>query len=97
MATAGANYGYALMQMFVVAVLYRVLFVVLIARYRLCNQHGEGVLDGAGAAPSPLSPLIFAAVVVMGHIYGAYMSVGIGETGRQVAGPESRGCGPALP
>jgi Mn2+/Fe2+ NRAMP family transporter len=42
MATAGANHGYALMWMFVVAVLLRFLFVSLIARYQLCNQHGEG-------------------------------------------------------
>ena len=44
--TAGANYGYSLLWVFVVAVLFRFLFVSLIARYQLCNQHGEGVLDG---------------------------------------------------
>ena len=86
MATAGANYGYALMWMFVVAVLLRFLFVSLIARYQLCNQHGEGVLDGLARLHPLYPPLIFAAVVVMGHIYGAYMSVGVGEIGRQVAG-----------
>ena len=86
MATAGANYGYALMWMFVVAVLLRFLFVSLIARYQLCNQHGEGVLDGLARLHPLYPPLIFAAVVVMGHIYGAYMSVGIGEIGQQVAG-----------
>ena len=86
MATAGANYGYALMWMFVVAVLLRFLFVSLIARYQLCNQHGEGVLDGLARLHPLYPPLIFAAVVVMGHIYGAYMSVGIGEIGRSVAG-----------
>ena len=79
MATAGANYGYALMWMFVVAVLLRFLFVSLIARYQLCNQHGEGVLDGLARLHPLYPPLIFAAVVVMGHIYGAYMSVGVGE------------------
>lgn len=86
MGTAGANYGYALMWMFVVAVLLRFLFVSLIARYQLCNQHGEGVLDGLARLHPLYPPLIFAAVVVMGHIYGAYMSVGVGEIGRQVAG-----------
>ena len=74
------------MWMFVVAVLLRFLFVSLIARYQLCNQHGEGVLDGLARLHPLYPPLIFAAVVVMGHIYGAYMSVGIGEIGRQVAG-----------
>ena len=46
MGTAGANYGYSLLWVFVVAVVIRFLFVSLIARYQLCNQHGEGVLDG---------------------------------------------------
>ena len=46
MGTAGANYGYSLLWVFVVAILFRFLFVSLIARYHLCNQHGEGVLDG---------------------------------------------------
>ena len=53
MGTAGANYGYALMWMFVVAVLLRFLFVSLIARYQLCNQHRRGRPRRAGAAPSP--------------------------------------------
>jgi Mn2+/Fe2+ NRAMP family transporter len=33
MGTAGANYGYALLWVFVVAILFRFLFVSLIARY----------------------------------------------------------------
>ena len=86
MGTAGANYGYALMWMFVLAVLLRFLFVSLIARYQLCNQFGEGVLDGLARLHPAYPPLIFVAVVVMGHIYGAYMSRGIGEIGRNVAG-----------
>ena len=86
MATAGANYGYALIWMFVVAVLLRFLFVSLIARYQLCNQHGEGVLDGLARLHPAYPPLIFVAVGVMGHIYGAYMSRGIGEIGRNVTG-----------
>jgi len=43
---AGGNYGYALMWVLVVAVVMRFLFVSMIAKYQLCNQHGEGVLDG---------------------------------------------------
>ena len=86
MATAGANYGYALIWMFVIAVLLRFLFVSLIARYQLCNQHGEGVLDGLARLHPVYPPLIFVAVVVMAHIYGAYMSRGIGEIGRNVTG-----------
>jgi len=44
MAVAGANYGYALMWVLVIAILMRFLFVSLIARYQLCNPHNEGVL-----------------------------------------------------
>jgi Mn2+/Fe2+ NRAMP family transporter len=76
---AGGNYGYALMWVVVVAILMRFLFVSLIAKYQLCNQHGEGVLDGL-ARLHPWYPLILTlAAVVMGHIYGSYMTVGIGE------------------
>ena len=46
MGVAGSNYGYSLMWVLVVAVLLRFVFVSLIARYQLCNPHGEGVLDG---------------------------------------------------
>src|SRR3954470_18679807 len=46
MGVAGANYGYSLMWVLVAALLFRFVFVSLIARYQLCNQHGEGVLDG---------------------------------------------------
>ncbi len=43
---AGGNFGYALMWVIVLAIVVRYLFVSLIAKYQLCNQHGEGVLDG---------------------------------------------------
>ncbi|MEO7413566.1 MAG: Nramp family divalent metal transporter [Opitutaceae bacterium] len=86
MGTAGANYGYALIWMFVVAVLLRFVFVSLIARYQLCNQHGEGVLDGLARLHRAYPPLIFAAVIVMGHVYGAYMSRGVGEICQNVFG-----------
>lgn len=86
MGTAGANYGYSLLWVFVVAVLFRFLFVSLIARYHLCNQHGEGVLDGLVRLHPIYAPLLFAAAVVMSHVYGSYMTRGIGEVCRNVAG-----------
>src|ERR1700752_4330265 len=46
MGVAGPNYGYSLMWVLVAALMFRFVFVSLIARYQLCNQHGEGVLDG---------------------------------------------------
>jgi Mn2+/Fe2+ NRAMP family transporter len=86
MATAGANYGYSLLWVFVLAVLMRFLFVSLIARYQLCNQHGEGVLDGLVRLHPAYAPVLFAAAIVMGHVYGAYMTRGIGEVSRNVFG-----------
>ncbi len=76
---AGGNYGYALMWVVVVALLMRFLFVSLIAKYQLCNQHGEGVLDGLARLNSWYPPILMVAAIVMGHVYGAYATVGIGE------------------
>ncbi len=86
MATAGANYGYALLWVFVFAVLFRFLFVSLIARYQLCNQHGEGVLDGLARLHRAYPPILFFASIVMGHVYGSYMTRGVGEICRNVFG-----------
>jgi Mn2+/Fe2+ NRAMP family transporter len=86
MATAGANYGYALLWVFVVAVLFRFLFVSLIARYQLCNERGEGVLDGLARLHPLYAPVLFVAAVVMGHVYGSYMTRGVGEICRNVFG-----------
>ena len=86
MATAGANYGYSLLWIFVFAILFRFLFVSLIARYQLCNQHGEGVLDGLARLHPLYAPVLFVAAVVMGHVYGSYMTVGVGEICRNVFG-----------
>ena len=48
----------------------RFLFVSLIARYQLCNQHGEGVLDGLVRLHPAYAPILFVAAIVMGHVYG---------------------------
>ena len=77
MATAGANYGYSLLWVFVAAVLIRFLFVSLISRYQLCNQHREGVLDGLVRLHPAYAPILFVAAVVMGHVYGSYMTRGM--------------------
>ena len=83
---AGGNYGYALMWIVVVALLMRFLFVSLIAKYQLCNQHGEGVLDGLARLHRYYAPGLLIAAVVMGHVYGAYMAVGVGETWAKLTG-----------
>lgn len=79
MSVAGANYGYSLMWVLVVALLMRFLFVSLIARYQLCNQHGEGVLDGLAQLHPWIAPGLLAASFIMGHIYMSYMTVGTAE------------------
>lgn len=84
MGVAGANYGYALMWVLVAAVLLRFLFVSLIARYQLCNQHGEGVLDGLARLHRWYAPILFGAAIVMGHVYESYMTVGAGEVLRNL-------------
>jgi Mn2+/Fe2+ NRAMP family transporter len=84
MGIAGANYGYSLMWVLVAALIFRYVFVSLIARYQLCNQHGEGVLDGLTRLHRAYAPALFVAAIVMGHVYGSYMSVGIVEVCRNV-------------
>ena len=86
MSTAGANYGYSLLWVFVLAVVMRFLFVSLIARYQLCNQHHEGVLDGLVRLHPAYAPVLFVAAIVMGHVYGSYMTRGIGEVSRNAFG-----------
>ena len=71
MGIAGGNYGYSLMWVLVLAVIMRFFFVSLIAKYQLCNQHGEGVLDGLVRLHRGFGPLLLAAAGGMGHRYGA--------------------------
>ena len=86
MAVAGSNYGYSLMWVLVLAVLLRFVFVSLIARYQLCNPHGEGVLDGLARLHPWYAPVLLVAAFVMGHVYESYMTVGSGEVCRNLFG-----------
>jgi Mn2+/Fe2+ NRAMP family transporter len=79
MGVAGANYGYSLMWVLVLAIFMRFVLVSLIARYHLCNQRGESVIDGLCRLHPSAAPILTVAVVVMAHVYGAYMTVGVGE------------------
>jgi Mn2+/Fe2+ NRAMP family transporter len=83
---SGGNYGYRLMWVVVVALVMRFLFVSLIAKYQLCNQHGEGVLDGLHRLHRAYAPGLLIACAVMGHVYGSYMAVGVGETWAKMTG-----------
>jgi Mn2+/Fe2+ NRAMP family transporter len=79
MGVAGANYGYSLMWVLVLAVFVRFVLVSLITRYHLCNERGESVIDGLLRLHPIVPPLLAITAVVMGHVYGAYMTVGVGE------------------
>ena len=86
MAIAGGSYGYSLMWVLVFAVLMRFFFVSRIARYQLCNERQEGVLDGMVRLHSLYAPGLLIGALIMGHIDGAYMSVGCAEVVRNVLG-----------
>jgi Mn2+/Fe2+ NRAMP family transporter len=86
MGISGGNYGYSLMWVLVLAVVVRFLFVSLIAKYQLCNPHGEGVLDGLVRVHPLYAPTLFIAAIVMGHFYGSYMTTGIGESLKGITG-----------
>jgi Mn2+/Fe2+ NRAMP family transporter len=86
MGVAGANYGYSLLWVLVIAVFMRFVLVSLIGRYQLCNQHGEGVLDGLVRFHPTYAPVLFFGAVFMGHFYLSYMVVGVGEVCRNVTG-----------
>ena len=77
---SGGNYGYALMWAMVFALLMRFFFVTTIAKYQLCNPHGEGLMDGLVRLHPLFAPFLLLVIVVIGHINGTYMIAGMGET-----------------
>jgi Mn2+/Fe2+ NRAMP family transporter len=77
---SGGNYGYALMWAMVFALLMRFFFVTTIAKYQLCNPHGEGLLDGLVRLHRYFAPFLLIVILVIGHINGTYMIAGTGET-----------------
>jgi Mn2+/Fe2+ NRAMP family transporter len=79
MGVAGANYGYSLMWVLVVAVFMRYVLVSIVARYHLCNERGESVIDGLCRLHPACAPGLAFTVIVMSHVYAAYMTVGVGE------------------
>ncbi|MDG2169040.1 MAG: Nramp family divalent metal transporter [Opitutales bacterium] len=85
-AVAGGNYGYALMWAMALALSVRFIFVSILAKYQLCNQHQESVMAGFQRI-HPIMPLFIAAVaIILGHFYGAYFVKGIGEASNQIFG-----------
>ncbi|MEO8496299.1 MAG: Nramp family divalent metal transporter [Planctomycetota bacterium] len=83
---SGGNYGYALMWVLALAVLMRCVFVMLIAKYQLCNPRGESVVEGLIRLHPAYAPFLAIAAVILGHVYGSYMVVGCGETWVKLTG-----------
>lgn len=83
---AGGSYGYALMWVLALALAVRWMFVSAIARYQLCNQHGETVMQGLKRLHPLFPPFIFAATILLSHAVGVYMYQGLGESCRALAG-----------
>ncbi len=83
---AGGNYGYSLMWAMVIALLVRFIFVSIIAKYQLCNQHGESVMAGLKRIHPWMPVFIGAVAVFFGHVYGSYLIKGVGETTTHLAG-----------
>lgn len=75
-ATAGGNYGYALMWAFVLCLAIRYVFVSVIAKYQLCNQHGETLLGGLTRLHPWFAPFILVCTLAVGHGVGAYLVTG---------------------
>ena len=76
-ATAGGNYGYALMWAFALCLIIRYLFVSIIAKYQLCNQYGESVLGGLTRLHRLYAPFVFVCSLILGHAVGTYMLAGM--------------------
>ena len=85
-AVAGGSYGYSLMWAMVIALFVRFIFVSIVAKYQLCNQHGESVIAGFKRL-HPWIPIFVGIVAVFfGHFYCSYMVKGIGEASLKLTG-----------
>ena len=79
-AVLGGNYGYELMWAMAFALFVRFVLVSIIAKYQLCNPHGESVLAGLRRI-HPLLPVLFGFLaLVFAHAYGSFSLKGSGET-----------------
>jgi Mn2+/Fe2+ NRAMP family transporter len=78
-ATAGGNYGYALMWSFVLALFFRYLFVSIISKYQLFNPHEETVIAGLCRVHTFYAPFIFISGLIIAHGVGVYLLMGVAE------------------
>jgi Mn2+/Fe2+ NRAMP family transporter len=83
---AGGHYGYSLMWAMVIALFVRFVFVSIIAKYHLCNQHGESIMAGLKRVHRLLPVVVGLVALVFGHFYGSYLIKGTGETTTKLVG-----------
>lgn len=76
---SGANYGYALMWALALALICRYFYVSAIAKYFLCNSHGDtSILQGYGRLWRWLPLIIGIGAYISGFILQTYMAKGVG-------------------
>ena len=92
-AVAGGNYGYTLMWAMALAIFIRFIFVSIIAKYHLCNQHNESLISGLNRLHPYLPYIIIVITLLFGHFYGSYMVKGVGESSLKIFGLVMPGCG----
>ncbi len=85
-AVAGGHYGYSLMWAMVIALFVRFAFVSIIAKYQLCNQHGESVMAGLRRIHPGLPWFVGLIGLMFVHFYGSYMVKGMGEASARLLG-----------
>lgn len=85
-AVAGGHYGYSLMWAMVIALFVRFAFVSIIAKYQLCNQHGESFMSGLRRIHPGLPVFVGVVGLLFVHFYGSYMLKGTGEASARLFG-----------
>jgi Mn2+/Fe2+ NRAMP family transporter len=85
-ATAGGNYGYALMWSFVLALVMRYLFVSIISKYPLFNPRSESVIAGLCRVHALYAPFIFISGLLIAHGVGVYLLMGVAEVCVKITG-----------
>lgn len=85
-AVSGSSYGYGLMWALVLALFVRFVFVSIIAKYQLCNQHGENVLAGMRRIHRSIPVLMGIAGLLFAHIYNAFSLKGVAESMSHLTG-----------
>jgi Mn2+/Fe2+ NRAMP family transporter len=76
---AGANYGYAMLWILVIALFTRFFVVSTLGKYQLCNSsNDESILQGYGRIWRGLPLLLGVAGMLLGFVYASYLASGAG-------------------